>query len=199
MWVVKLGGSLLNSPHLDNWLAVCARHGGQLVIVPGGGPFADAVRDAQRLRPFSDPVAHHMALLAMQQYGLLLADLHPGLVPVANAPALRIALRTGQTPVWLPATMALADPDIEQSWRVTSDSLALWLARRLNAERLVLVKSVTPPPAASLTALVQAELVDAAFAEYAAGFTGELCLLGPTAASELAALLAAADCELATP
>lgn len=193
MWVVKLGGSLLTSPHLDDWLTVCAHYAGQLVIVPGGGPFADAVRDAQRLRPFSDAAAHHMALLAMQQYGLLLADLKPALLPVHNAPALRIALRSGQTPIWLPATMALAATDIEQSWRVTSDSLALWLARRLNAERLVLVKSVAPPPAATLTELMQAGLVDAAFGEYAAGFAGELCLLGPAAATELAAMLAAAS------
>ena len=50
MWVVKIGGSLLGSPELERWLEVVAKHGdGKIIIVPGGGLFANAVRDAQKI------------------------------------------------------------------------------------------------------------------------------------------------------
>ena len=65
MWVVKLGGSLLGSPELIKWLALVAQHGdGKVVIVPGGGLFANSVREAQMITNVSDAVAHKMALLA---------------------------------------------------------------------------------------------------------------------------------------
>ena len=45
--VVKLGGSLHASPALAHWLTALKRYPRPLTIVPGGGPFADAVRAAQ--------------------------------------------------------------------------------------------------------------------------------------------------------
>jgi aspartokinase-like uncharacterized kinase len=45
MWVVKLGGSLLGSPELPRWLDTLVKiSDGKVLIVPGGGMFADAVR-----------------------------------------------------------------------------------------------------------------------------------------------------------
>ena len=46
--VLKLGGSYAFSPHLKDWLDAIAACAGCAVVVPGGGPFADAVRMAQR-------------------------------------------------------------------------------------------------------------------------------------------------------
>ena len=69
MLVVKLGGSLLGSPELAQWLNVLAKFSdGKVVIVPGGGLFANSVREAQQISNVSDAVAHQMALLAMDQY-----------------------------------------------------------------------------------------------------------------------------------
>ena len=42
--VVKLGGSHAFATHLRAWLDALAQAGGNVVVVPGGGPFADAVR-----------------------------------------------------------------------------------------------------------------------------------------------------------
>ncbi|MFM2396170.1 MAG: hypothetical protein RLZZ434_752, partial [Pseudomonadota bacterium] len=76
LWVIKLGGSLLGSPALAHWLSLLAKHGnGKVVIVPGGSVFADAVRQAQSLSGVSDGLAHELALLAMDQFGLLLAGM----------------------------------------------------------------------------------------------------------------------------
>jgi aspartokinase-like uncharacterized kinase len=73
--VVRLGGSHAFSPWLRPWLAAIRAAAGGVVVVPGGGPFADAVRLAQTAMGFDDLAAHRMALLAMAQYGLALAGL----------------------------------------------------------------------------------------------------------------------------
>src|ERR1700738_2303502 len=90
--VVKLGGSHAYSDHLRAWLAAVVRGAGHVVLVPGGGPFADTVRVAQPKMGFDDRAAHHMALLAMEQYGRALTSLEPRLVLADSAPAIRRAL-----------------------------------------------------------------------------------------------------------
>lgn len=168
--VVKLGGSLSGNaalrPLLEELCAVSCR----LVIVPGGGPFADVVRATQVQLGFSDLAAHRMALMAMAQTGLMLDDLAPQPLRLASgAAAVQDELtRPATTPVvWLP------DPnrdalELEASWNITSDSLALWLAARLDARRLVLVKSCPCPTSQDPATLAEAGVVDTAFATMAA-------------------------------
>ena len=158
--VVKLGGSLAFAPALTEWLAALAAGGGRAILVPGGGPFADQVRDAQSRRPFDDATAHRMALLAMEQYGLMLCGLHPALRPAASRAAIARLRRQGLVPVWLPSVMALGRPEIAESWNVTSDSLAAWLAGVLCLRQLVLVKSAPPPEPATAERLAAAGYVD---------------------------------------
>jgi aspartokinase-like uncharacterized kinase len=125
--VVKVGGSLARDDELRTLCAtigeLCERH--ELRIVPGGGAFADAVRDADRRFGLSDGAAHRMAILGMEQFGLLLRDLLP---------------ESARDAVVMPAALPL--DDLPESWQVTSDSIAAWVADRAGAGRLVLVKQV---------------------------------------------------------
>ncbi|HXY99979.1 MAG TPA: hypothetical protein VEI03_08250 [Stellaceae bacterium] len=188
--VVKLGGSLAAAGTLASWLAVVSEHGGgRAVIVPGGGDFADAVRETQRRYGFSDLAAHRMAVLAMEQYAWMLLDLAPALVACASAPEMRAALGHGGVALWLPSRMVLADPLIAGRWRVTSDSLAAWLARRLEATHLVLVKSA-PAPSATTAELAVLGYVDPAFPDYAEAAGCPVSCCGPGEGARLAAALA---------
>ena len=142
MWVVKIGGSLLGSPELERWLEIFVKFSdGKIIIVPGGGIFADTVREAQKLAKISDAAAHKLAVLAMDQFGHLLHSINPKLATAASE--CEIDERTWQhrAIVWLPSQMVLADDTIPQNWDVTSDSLAAWLAEKLHAKHLVLLKS----------------------------------------------------------
>lgn len=163
MWVVKLGGSLCASAALGPWLARLAAP--RLVIVPGGGPFADAVRAVQARLRFSDPVAHRMALLAMAQYGCLLAERAGGALEVAESLRALDAHAVGRNAcIWLPAaTDAAAMAALPADWSVSADSIALWLAGRLGASGLLLVKSAPPPASPGTTGWAQAGYVDAHF------------------------------------
>jgi 5-(aminomethyl)-3-furanmethanol phosphate kinase len=137
--VLKLGGSHAFALHLPNWIEGIAVHRGRIVVVPGGGPFADAIRAAQPKMGFDDGAAHRMALLAMEQYGCALASHSKRLSLVDSRAAINRALSARQVPVWLPTRMVLAT-EIPWSWDVTSDSLAAWLAGKIGASRLLLVK-----------------------------------------------------------
>jgi 5-(aminomethyl)-3-furanmethanol phosphate kinase len=179
--VVKLGGSYAASSRLRQWIAAIVRGAGRVVLAPGGGPFADGVRAAQPLMGFGDGTAHHMALLAMEQYGLALAALDDRLAPAATEDAIREALHQQRVPIWMPSAMALGAPDIAESWDVTSDSLAAWLARRLGARRLVLIKQVDVSGPDSIEALSESGIIDPALRSMLHGSGVELSIIGPDA------------------
>src|SRR5215475_173073 len=90
--VIKLGGSFAFSPDLRDWIAAITRCAGRAVIVPGGGPFADAVRAAQPQVGFDDRAAHRMGLLAMEQYGCAIKSLHEGLSLAGSLDSIRRGL-----------------------------------------------------------------------------------------------------------
>ena len=145
--VVKVGGSLLDhAAHLDAVLATIAAvaRDTRVAIVPGGGAFADVVRDADRTFSLPDDAAHWMAILAMDQYAHLLASRRPELALVESLGEIHSAIASGRAPVLAPFRLLRASDPLPHSWDVTSDSLAAWLAGALGAARLVLVK----PPAA---------------------------------------------------
>lgn len=188
--VVKLGGSLANNPRLPLWLRTLGAGGGRAVIVPGGGPFADQVRELQQKLCFDDATAHHLAILAMEQFGRILAALQPGLVPAINRDEIGSVLRSDQVPVWMPAAMTIGNREIAESWDITSDSLAAWLAGDLSARDLVLVKSAVPPTGAmSAAVLAEQGLVDPAFPEFLKRSRAKWHCLGPNGEAELAAIL----------
>lgn len=180
MWVVKLGGSLLGSPALNGWLDALVRFGdGKVVIVPGGGPFADAVRDAQVKTGVDDAVAHQMAVLAMDQYATLLGGLNPELVLASSE--LEIAEYGWQhrAIVWKPSAMVLSDQSLPTTWDLTSDSLAAWVAEKLNAEHLLVVKSVQSAALLNAADLVANGVLDKCFTMYSQGKKFKTWLLGP--------------------
>ena len=168
--VIKLGGSLSADPLLKTWLEMLAEHGkGKVVIVPGGGPYADEVRAAQRRWNFDDTIAHRMALLAMEQYGLQLQGINPALAFADSVAAIERAMRDKKVAIWLPSAMTLAAPDISTTWEITSDSLAAWLTKTIHAARLILVKSCNVNAEDSVAELARQGIVDASFEKMVRG------------------------------
>jgi probable H4MPT-linked C1 transfer pathway protein len=166
--VVKIGGGLLeHGGCLDGVLSVIAdvARDRALLIVPGGGPFADAVRAQDDRLGLSDEAAHWMAVLAMDQYAHLIASRLPGATLVWDEAAIASAVRAGRIPVLAPSSwLRRADP-LPHSWNVTSDSIAAWVARAVGARDLLLIK---PPHATGV------DLVDPYFARTSDGVRTEV-------------------------
>ena len=141
--VVKIGGGLAAIPGaLDAVCGAVAAAGRRrpLLVVPGGGPFADAVRAFDQRFGLSDASAHRMAILAMDQYAHLLAERIEGSILVEESGAVMDALAAGRAAVLAPSRWLRAADPLPHSWDATSDSVAAFVAGALDARRLVLVK-----------------------------------------------------------
>ena len=142
--ILKIGGSLARGQALPALCQEVGRLGASypLLVVPGGGEFADQVRLAYRRFHLTETAAHHMALLAMDQYGILLSELIPNSAPVADLlPARRLA-SAGQPPVLLPAALLRQADPLPHSWEITSDTIAAWITRQVGCSQLILLKDV---------------------------------------------------------
>jgi aspartokinase-like uncharacterized kinase len=163
MVIVKLGGSLYQATELQHWLTALKKLSQQqnIIIVPGGGPFADQVRNAQQLHGFNDSYAHHMAILAMSQFGILLSGLLPNCLTF-SFPTKHTAADHPLS-IWLPDKQLLDQPNLAQNWDITSDSLALWLAQQCRADKLTLIKCHPPEQITSIDNLNKKGFIDNAF------------------------------------
>jgi 5-(aminomethyl)-3-furanmethanol phosphate kinase len=168
MIVIKLGGSLAKSGQLSACLDKIERtyYGSAVVIVPGGGVFADQVRAAQQFWQLNDRSAHRMAILAMQQMALLFQALKPDFSMLSTTAEAISTVKTQSVAIWSPDIVELDEAGIPSSWDVTSDSLSAWLAKTLAADELILVKSVNIDANFDVLKLVQQQVVDTSFYEF---------------------------------
>ena len=142
---IKVGGGLTAFPGaLDRVSRAITGLAGQyrILVLPGGGPFADAVRNFQRQDTLSADGAHWMAILAMDQYAYVLAERIPGAVLVDEPGAVLGALERGPVVVLAPYRWMRAADVLPHSWKATSDSVAAFVAGAFEATRLVLIKPV---------------------------------------------------------
>lgn len=142
--VIKVGGSLGRWRGVGKLLDSIERWRGatNVLIVPGGGVFADLVRAEYRRSRLTEHAAHRMAILAMDQYGLQLCDLASLAAPASSLRQVVEVIRSGRLPVCLPSrSLARRDP-FRPSWGVTSDSIAAYIVRLVKADALLLLKSV---------------------------------------------------------
>jgi aspartokinase-like uncharacterized kinase len=176
MIVVKLGGSLTESDALLQCLDSVEQNypHGEVIIVPGGGAFADQVRLAQQYWKFDDRTAHKMALLAMQQMALLFQGIKSHFAIASSLADIQEQLNQQKTVIWSPDISELDKAGIQASWDITSDSLAAWLTGILSATRLILVKSAIINPALCLQELTEQGIIDKAFCDFAARGTFKL-------------------------
>ena len=165
--VVKVGGSLYDHPRLKDglkaWLA--ARPEPHVLIVPGGGDFAEAVRRLDTVHGLGEQASHFLALMSLEPANQFLRDL----LEVDTWPCHAIDW-------WLDDRCSIlshakqflrhygsrhSEP-LPRSWEFTTDSLAACAAHDAGCE-LVLLKSIDIPPAMSWEDAAARGHVDAYF------------------------------------
>jgi 5-(aminomethyl)-3-furanmethanol phosphate kinase len=144
--VIKVGGALLSQPEalarVLSALELLSREH-SLLVIPGGGPFADAVRSVHEAHTLTPDDAHWMAILGMDQYAILLASRIRNAKLVHHRDEIAHAGGRGGVRVLAPYQwLREADP-LPHSWDVTSDSIAAWVAAEIGARRLILIKLST--------------------------------------------------------
>ncbi len=132
--VVKVGGSLYDHPRLGPGLrAWLAARPEAVTLVPGGGAFADAVRQLDRVHGLGEVAAHHLALASLAPAAAFLRHLVGSEAKVFNADQRYLESYERR--------LALKVP---KSWDFTTDSLAACVAHDLGCD-LVLLKSIDVP------------------------------------------------------
>jgi len=181
--IIKLGGSLLEIPELadrlENWLRLQSPMATWVVV--GGGAAANVVRELDRANRLDESTAHWLAIRAMQFNAHLVAALLSGatLLKSFDQPS------TSEQPpgVWVVDPWAMlrqespqhVDP-LPESWDVTSDSIAAWIATTAKAKELVLLKSTLLKRGRLVQDAVESEYVDRYFAHAAQSLPRVRCV-----------------------
>jgi aspartokinase-like uncharacterized kinase len=143
--VIKIGGSLAEDPErlkslCRNLSELAKKH--SIAVVPGGGKFADVVRDVDTRLRLSSFISHRMAILAMDQFGLLLSQFIPDSCATYVLDDVKQLSEVRAVPIFLPSRLMFKEDPLENSWNVTSDSIAAYVASRLGAKKVVLATDV---------------------------------------------------------
>lgn len=149
--VLKIGGSLLReAPELldrliaefgsgDEKSAGSVNKRGKIpfsvLIVPGGGLFANAVRAADEKYSLGTDAAHWMAVLGMEQYAFYLQEKSR-----AAATDSITDIPEGVS-ILFPYRLLKTEDPLPHTWEVTSDTIAAWVAQQIGA-RFVKVTDV---------------------------------------------------------
>ncbi len=143
-WVFKLSGSLDNEKTLSKLIRVIDELSLKLsiVIVPGGGAFADFIRARSARRKTSEKISHAQAVLSVGQFGYELAARFKNGIAARNRSQVEAAFKSGATPVFIPYPYAVEEKRIPATWNTTSDTIAAETCRYLGIGGLVLLKSV---------------------------------------------------------
>lgn len=125
--VIKIGGSLIDvSRDIVKGLVSLSQEGGAFLVVPGGGPMADLVREIHQRYRLSEETAHWMAILAMEEYAHFLADgTGAALTDEISRPVAGVRILLPYRP------LMRDDKGLEHRWDYTSDSVAALIAWRL--------------------------------------------------------------------
>ena len=194
--VMKLGGSLLSQPRLrdriDRWLA--SEPEALTLMVVGGGPPVDTIRDLATLFPYDQEFLHWLCIDLLDiSYRLMSAQLTDW-TQVRSPSSLESLIRDRSSepaPIikGLVSVSAFYDRETEsqlpvqlpRSWDTTSDSLAALLSRITGADELVLFKScslASPGPRSrdDWEGLAQLGIVDNAFPAVIEGLPRVRCV-----------------------
>jgi aspartokinase-like uncharacterized kinase len=166
--VAKVGGSLYDLPdlaaRLNDWLAQIQST--RTLLLPGGGPTADAVRTLDHTHRLGEEASHWLALRALSLNAHFLAQLLPHAPVLARLPDPSDAARQF---ILDPLPFFQEDDQHAQRfphlWTVTSDSLAVRVAMRASADELILLKSVSWPIERGWDRATEEGVVDAFFVE----------------------------------
>ncbi|WP_435009603.1 uridylate kinase [Tundrisphaera lichenicola] len=180
--VVKVGGSLLDWPDLSGRLSAYleSRQGDRIVLIVGGGRFADALRDLDRTHGLGEARSHALALRVLDSTAHVLAAIVPGLSVVETLDNLGGSWAVCRAAILAPRRFLdeddrSSDP-LPHAWATTTDAIAARVAVRLGARELILLKSTPIPLGLDLESASRIGLIDPETPRVAAGLPAVLAL-----------------------
>ena len=135
--VVKIGGSLF--PEYTG--ALCeklAESEEKLVLINGGGDLANKLREYDDIYNYSNETNHWNAIRCMDIIGNCIADKNKDIECVYSLEEIEEVHKKNKIPLLLIFELMKRDNPLKNSWNITSDSIACWVAHKINAKLLIL-------------------------------------------------------------
>ena len=112
----------------------------KIIVIPGGGSFANFIRKVYNELKFTEEVAHWMGIISMNYNGLELNKKFPNIELIENFDKLKDNRRIFC--VFLPYEFIKEKDNLPHSWDITSDSISLFIAKELELKECYLIKDV---------------------------------------------------------
>ena len=137
---IKIGGSLLDNKKLTHSLKLIVKQKKRCVLIPGGGVFADTVRQQQRKLKFDNLTAHNLSILSMLQVGYILQSKITNCCEIiSNVDQLSYS-KNHNVYIWNPEQEICRKENVQTNWDMTSDTIALKVSKQINSNILIIVK-----------------------------------------------------------
>ena len=175
MWVLKIGGSWITNPKLKTLIRrLEKKKKGKIIIVAGGGCFADSVRFAFKKTKMSEKLANTLALKSTEIFCSYLKDINKKLYLTTDK-----RFKDNSLNVWLPSVILSNEKSFKRNWDSTSDSVAAWLSDNIKADGLVFIKSLKKfEKINKLADLQKKNIIDKNTSTYLKSFKGEIKITG---------------------
>ena len=169
--VIKLGGSLLNLPDLEQrieqWLLLQESLSTRTsrwrnIWITGGGANVERLRQLDAAAPTDQSQVHWACIEIMEQNAKSILARFPNWGSSRDIAETQTSVEPNI--IFLPmAWLSTRNPQLPTSWDVTSDSIAATLAEDLNSDELVLLKSTDGPVSQSIQDAASTCFVDTYF------------------------------------
>jgi len=144
--VFKIGGKILeNSNNIRSTFSQLTQLYEEkilqkIIIIPGGGSFANFVRKIDEELELGADLAHWMAIYSMNCNGQTLIKNYPYLDTIDELKSFQDAKQ--MFCVFLPYNFLRKDDILPHNWDITSDSIALYVANKLKLNHCFLIKNI---------------------------------------------------------
>lgn len=144
--IVKIGGRILeNKENLESTVLqlkyLCENNFvKKIIIIPGGGSYANFVRKLDKKISVGDDLSHWMAIFAMNCNGIRINQQYYQLTCFTNLDELNKSKE--KIVIFLPYDFLYQRDELPHSWSVTSDSITLYFAHQLGLKDCFLIKDI---------------------------------------------------------
>lgn len=144
--IFKIGGKILeNTENLESTIAQLTKLYEEnilqrIILIPGGGSYANFIRKVDAELKLGDDLAHWMAIYSMNYNGIELNRKYPELELIEDLKAFQDSKKIFC--VFLPYNYLRKNDNLPHNWEVTSDSIALHIAVQLHLNKCFLIKDI---------------------------------------------------------